>query len=64
MAAANSHKLSFVNQRNEPHHEDEHVEISDSFRAVGQKHTEWQTFEKPENIRHVWQSLSHQLHDL
>ena len=27
-----------------------------SFRAVNQTHAEWQTFEKPENNRNVWQS--------
>ena len=30
MAAANQHKLNFINQRNEPHHEKEHVKISDA----------------------------------
>ena len=29
MADANQHKLNFINQRNEPHHEREHVKISD-----------------------------------
>ena len=28
MAAANLHKFNFVNQRNEPHHEKDHVKIS------------------------------------
>ena len=39
MAAANQHKLNFINQRNEPHHKKEHVKISSAakFRAVGQK---------------------------
>ena len=30
MAAANEHKLNFINQRNEPHHEKEHVKISNT----------------------------------
>ena len=30
MAAANEHKLIFVKQTNEPHHEKEHVDISDT----------------------------------
>ena len=31
------HKLNFINQRNEPHHEKEHVKLvtQPSFRAVG-----------------------------
>ena len=29
------------------------VVIQPSFRAVGQKHVEWQTFEKPENRRQM-----------
>ena len=37
MAAANLHKLNFVNQRNEPHHEKEPVKISDTtkFQSYG-----------------------------
>ena len=42
-----------VNQRNEPHHEKEHVKIQPSFRAVGQKLVEWQIFEKSKNKRHL-----------
>ena len=30
MAAANKHKLNFINQRNEPHHKREHVKISNA----------------------------------
>ena len=30
MAAANQHKLNFINQRNDPHHEKEHVKISNA----------------------------------
>ena len=30
MAAANEHKLNFINQRNEPHHEKEPVKISNA----------------------------------
>ena len=30
MAAATEHKLNFIIQRNEPHHEKEHVKISDT----------------------------------
>ena len=30
--------------------------IQPSFRAVGQTHAEWQTFEKPENKRQMYDS--------
>ena len=30
MVAANQHKLNFINQRNAPHHEKEHVKISNA----------------------------------
>ena len=30
MAAANYHKLNFINQRSEPHHKKEHVKISNT----------------------------------
>ena len=30
MVAANLHKLNFINQRSEPHHEKEHVKISNA----------------------------------
>ena len=39
------------------------IVIQPSFRAVGQTHAEWQTFEKPENERQMygsqaWDALS------
>ena len=59
MAAANLHKLNFINQRNEPltRKSMSKLVIQRSFRAVGQlTHVEWQTFEKPENKRQMYGS--------
>ena len=44
MAAANLHKLNFINQTIEPHHEIKSVSklvTQPSFRAVGQSRAEW-----------------------
>ena len=52
MVAADLHKFSFIDQRNEPHHEKEQsskLAMQPCFRKVGQTHAEWQTFEKTEN---------------
>ena len=58
IAAANQHKLNSINQRKEPRHEKEHVKIvmQPSFRDVGQTYAKWQTLEKHENKRKVYDS--------
>ena len=52
-------ELNFINQRNEPitRKSMSKLVMQPSFRAEGQTHVKWQTFEKPENKRNVWQSV-------
>ena len=62
MAAANEHKLNFINQRNYPIMRKgmSKLAMQPSFRAVGQTHAEWQTFEKLEYKREMYGSqVSH-----
>ena len=61
MATAIYHKFNFINQRNELHRlkEQEKLVTQLSFRAVGQNHAEWQTFEEYEIKRQLYGSAVH-----
>ena len=60
MATAISHKFNFINQRNDLNHQKEQEKLVTQliFRAVGQNHAEWQTFEQYENKRQCSQPKS------
>ena len=56
MAADNQHKLNFINQRNEPYHEKEHVKISKTAKFQSCRPDTRRMVKKNENKRQMYDS--------